>query len=201
MPTHSRELLGLFRAEATYTVAQDLQFAHLTPNQLTQVGVALRKKRDPDYAPSHDPDKRAAEAFDELFNVNVYSKKGGTIGPDGPYEDSNGYAVAVGESKKITGELTLEDITTFLKEHQGPDDYLGLWRDSDGTLDLDTPVIVDTEKEALEVAVVNEQKAVWDFANDDEILTLDLQAELESTPPPPGARKRAHTAQKAHTKP
>jgi len=179
MTTHPRELLGLFRAEATYTVARDLLSAQLTPHQLTEVGVALRKKRDPDYAPSKDPAERAAEAFDELFNVNAYSTEGGTIGPGGPYEGSNGYAVAVGESKNITGELTLEDITIFLKEHQGPDDYLGLWRDSDGTLDLDTPVIVDTKEEALELARKHKQKAVWDFGNNRQILTKNLQAELE----------------------
>jgi len=192
-----REVLGLFRAKATYTVARDLLRAQLTPDQLTKVGVTLRKARLPDYEPSHDQNKRAAESFDELFNVRDRAA-GATIAPRGPLNPKKGYAVGK-KSREIEGRLTLKDVTTYLEEHQGPDDYLGLWR-SDGTVYLDTTIIVDTKEEALETAIAHRQIAVYDFETGTEISTSDLQAELEPAPPP-GARRLAIAAQKARKKP
>jgi hypothetical protein len=119
---------------------------------------------------------------------------------DGLINPKKGYAVGVGESEEVNGRLTLEGITTYLEEHQGPEDYLGLWR-SGGTVYLDTTIIVDTKKEALEEAVAHDQIAVHDFETGTDILTSDLQAELEPTPPPPGARRQAISDQKARKKP
>jgi predicted GNAT family acetyltransferase len=127
----------------------------------------------------------------KLTTTNVvrdHNKNGGSsIRVDGqPVTD--GYAVAIDESvEKVidSKEITEGDISNFIKENSelldNPDNFVGTWYNpDDGKTYLDVSTRVNDRAEAEKMGRANNQLAIFDLKNKEDI-TLDKQGLVEES--------------------
>ncbi len=106
-------------------------------------------------------------ARDELANG------GFTLSIDGD-TPASGFAVAVyPQAERVIVNPTAEDILHYIIDwtavlYNDTRAHLGGWV-SDGQVYLDISAVIDDRDEALSLARENNQKAVWDLANSEEI--------------------------------
>ena len=86
---------------------------------------------------------------------------------------SSGFVVSINkERERIVKELTEKEVIKYIAmnyDYLNSDRYcLGIWR-NEGQYYLDVVMIVEDRLEAMELAQRNEQEAIYDLENDEEI--------------------------------
>lgn len=113
--------------------------------------------------------------------VDAHNKAGGSSYSAGG-KVTQGYSVGTqkGSGEIIQGKkITVDQLNKFIQENEellkNPNNFIGTWYDKEtNTTHLDISTAVETEEEAQELGRANDQKAVWDFKNNEEIEVLPL---------------------------
>jgi hypothetical protein len=113
--------------------------------------------------------------MDRTIEDGTYAVRLNPYGKPNRIEHMNikvGYAVGMvkGTVEKIQPEnahMISEALNRVTMTHRAA--YVGVWTDEAGVIHIDPVLLIRTLGEALKVGKLNEQVAIWDFANFSEI--------------------------------